>query len=201
MSGSTRLLLWLYEQSLAPDERDAVIGDVLEEFERRSARHPRAARRWLWADASQSLVANVRRRVRRRQSLAVHPQTRSGVRMLAGFAIDVRFALRLFRRQPLSSLVAFVSLAAALGLNVLLVTLADAALVRALPVRDPSRLALLLLQRESGLMHNLSYPDYTDLRDASRTATGLVGPRRSRRSYWRPCVGSAGGRGRIGEFL
>ena len=29
MSRLHRVLLWLYERSLAPDERDAIIGDVL----------------------------------------------------------------------------------------------------------------------------------------------------------------------------
>jgi predicted permease len=174
MSRFDRLLIWLYERSLAPDERDAVIGDVLEELDRRAARDPRAARLWLWADAMRSLPANLRRRVTRRRTITVETQIRSGVRMLTGLATDVRFALRLLRRQPLTSLIAFASLAAALGLNVLLVTLADAAMFRALPVRDPASLHLLLLQRETGLMHNLSYPDYTDLRDRSRTVDGLI---------------------------
>ncbi len=94
--------------------------------------------------------------------------------MLAGLATDVRFAVRLLWRQPLTTLVAFVSLTAGLGLNVLLLTLADATLVRSLAVRDPGGLVLLLLQRDSGLMHNLSYPDYTDLRAQSRTVDGLI---------------------------
>ncbi len=72
------------------------------------------------------------------------------------------------------SLVAFLSLAAGLALNILLVTIADAALARALPVRDPGRLVVLLLQRESGLMHNFSYPDYRDLSERARALEGLV---------------------------
>ncbi len=59
--------------------------------------------------------------------------------MLTGLATDVRFAVRLLRRQPLTTLVAFVSLTAGLGLNILLLTLADATLVRSLAVRDPGQ--------------------------------------------------------------
>ena len=94
--------------------------------------------------------------------------------MLNGLSTDLRFALRLLKRQPLMSLVAFLSLAAGLALNILLVTIADAALARALPVRDPGRLVVLLLQRESGLMHNFSYPDYRDLSERARALDGLV---------------------------
>ena len=94
--------------------------------------------------------------------------------MLNGLGTDLRFALRLLKRQPLMSLVAFLSLTAGLALNILLVTIADAALARALPVRDPGRLVVLLLQRESGLMHNFSYPDYRDLSERARALEGLV---------------------------
>jgi len=171
----SRLALWLYERSLAPDERAAVIGDVLEEFDRRAVGNSRAAQRWVWRDTCRSFAPNLRRRLlnpqpTRLERSRLHP----GVRMLIGLATDVRFAVRLLSRQPLTTLVAFVSLTAGLGLNVLLLTLADATLVRSLAVREPGGLVLLLLQRDSGLMHNFSYPDYTDLRAQSRTVDGLI---------------------------
>jgi len=89
--------------------------------------------------------------------------------MLNGLATDLRFALRLLKRQPLMTFVGFVSLSAGIGLNVLMLTLADAALFRPLPLRAPHRLVVLLLQCESGLMHNFSYPDYQDLRDNAQS--------------------------------
>ena len=94
--------------------------------------------------------------------------------MLNGFVTDLRFAARLLKRQPLVSFVALVSLAAGLGLNILLLTLADAALVRPLPLQDPGRLVLLLLQRESRFMHNFSYPDYEELRRRATLVDSLV---------------------------
>jgi macrolide transport system ATP-binding/permease protein len=166
-----QLALWLNERTLAPDERDAVIGDLLEEFTSRAAVDPRAARRWVWAQTCRSAVPNLRRRLGPRSAIA---DPAPGARMLNGLVSDVQFTLRLLRRQPLMSLVAFVSLTAGLGLNILLLTLADAALTRPLPLRDPARLVVVLLQRESGLMHNFSYPEYQDLRDATHTLDGLV---------------------------
>jgi putative ABC transport system permease protein len=41
-------------------------------------------------------------------------------------------------------------------------------------LREPARLALVLLQRETGLNHNLSYPDYEALRDNARTLDSVV---------------------------
>ncbi len=168
-----RVALWLHAQSLASDEREAVVGDLVEEFFSRAADDPRAARLWVWAQTGRSLVPNLRRRLLNRRSRAV-PKPPHGARMLNGLSTDLRFALRLLKRQPLMSLVAFLSLTAGLALNILLVTIADAALARALPVRDPGRLVVLLLQRESGLMHNFSYPDYRDLSERARALDGLV---------------------------
>ncbi len=168
-----RVALWLHEHSLAPDEREAVIGDLVEEFAVRAAHDPRAARSWLWTQTCRSLAPNLRRRLRHPRP-AIVADTPHGARMLNGLATDLRFAIRLLKRQPLMSLVALVSLTAGLGLNILLLTLADAALMRPLPLRDPGRLVVLLLQRESGLMHNFSYPDYRDLRDKTREVDGLV---------------------------
>jgi putative ABC transport system permease protein len=168
-----RIALWLHEQSLAADDREAVIGDLIEEFGARAAHDPWAARLWVWTQTCRSLATNLRRRLVHRRSMAV-PDSPRGARMLNGLSTDLRFAFRLLRRQPLMSFVALLSLTAGLGLNILLVTLADAALVRALPLRDPGRLVVLLLQRESGLMHNFSYPDYRDLGDRGRALDGLV---------------------------
>ena len=168
-----RVAFWLHEHSLAPDEREAVIGDLVEEFTLRAAHDPREAHWWLWMQTCRSLVPNLGRRVRHARPLTV-ADTPHGARMLNGFATDLRFAIRLLKRQPLMSFVALMSLTAGLGLNILLLTLADAALMRPLPLRDPGRLVVLLLQRESRLMHNFSYPDYRDLRDKTREVDGLV---------------------------
>jgi macrolide transport system ATP-binding/permease protein len=173
MIGASRFALWLHERTLRRDEREAVIGDLVEELEWRSARDPRGAAWWIWAQTCRSCIPNLRRRVSTdRMPLADEPARRDPV--LHGLATDLRFSVRLLLRQPLATLVGFVSLAAGLGLNILLLTLADAALFRPLPLRDPGRLMVVLLQRESGLMRNFSYPEYQDLRDNARTVDGLV---------------------------
>ena len=168
-----RIALWLFERSLSCHEREAVIGDVIEEFNHRAAVNVSSARRWIWAEACRSAPYNLGRRLRDRRG-ATDASPQNGARMLNGFVTDLRFAARLLKRQPLVSIVALVSLAAGLGLNILLLTLADAALVRPLPLQDPGRLVLLLLQRESRFMHNFSYPDYEELRRRATLVDSLV---------------------------
>ncbi len=50
-----------------------------------------------------------------------------------GFVTDLRFALRLARRSPLAYGAGFLSLAIALGLNLLLITIANAVLYGRFP--------------------------------------------------------------------
>ena len=175
----TRLALWLHERSLAPIERDAVIGDLIEDLHTiEQMRGARSAQRWIWTQTFRSLGPNVHRRLFTPritpQPVSDFQASADGGSMIDGLMTDVRFAARLSRRQPLATLVAFLSLTVGLGLNILLFTLADAALLRPLPLRDPSSLVLLLLQRESGFNHNLSYPEYRTLRDGTTTLDGLV---------------------------
>jgi putative ABC transport system permease protein len=169
MNWWTRLALWLHERSLPRDERDAVIGDLIEEVNRHGTDDLRVTW-WIWLQTGRSLLPNLHRRLSR----PVSQCEAEGDGMLNGIGTDVRFALRLMSRQPLMTVVGFVSLAVGLGLNVLLFTVADAALLRPLPLTAPGQLVLLLLQRDSGFNHNFSYPEYRDLRDGTRTLDGLV---------------------------
>ncbi len=169
MNWRARLALWLHERSLPDDERDAVIGDLVEEVARRGA-DDRRATWWLWAQTCRSLIPNLHRRL----AVPARSIEAGGGGMWNGIGTDLRFALRLMARQPLMTVVGFSSLTAGLALNILLFTVADAALVRPLPLRAATQLVLLLLQRDSGFNHNFSYPEYRDLRDSTRTLEGLV---------------------------
>lgn len=142
--------------SLARDERECVIGDVLEEYGLRAAADPRVARRWLWHQVLTSLVPNLRRR------LACHPSLLPANRgaPLRGLLVDARFSARLFRQQPLLAAVAIISLVVGLGVNVVLFTIANAVLYRPLPVRDPQSLVLLGMQRPTNVAQNFPYWAY-----------------------------------------
>lgn len=62
---------------------------------------------------------------------------------MGSFASDFRFALRTFRRSPLFTAVAVLSLALGIGANTAMFTLIDQLMLRLLPVRDPEQLVML----------------------------------------------------------
>ncbi len=93
---------------------------------------------------------------------------------------DLRYGLRTLRRSPGFALIAIVSLALGIGANSAMFSLADAVMLRHLPVQDASHLIAVQsqLRGESagGLFQylGLSYPDYTDLRDRNQSFEGLA---------------------------
>lgn len=154
-----RLLAW----TLLPEERDAVIGDLAEEFALRARVDRRDATRWLWHQALASALPNLRRRLR---PASLAPATPRG-NVMHGALTDLRFSLRLLKQQRLLAAVALASLMIGLGLNVLLFTIANAVLYRPLPVRDPDSLVMLVRQRPANLAYNFPYQAYEAL--AART--------------------------------
>src|SRR3954471_2935976 len=80
---------------------------------------------------------------------------------------DVRLAIRGFRRNPLFSAVAILSLAFGIGANSAIFTLLDQVLLRKLPVANPDQLVM-LYQEGANNGSNMgprahSYPLYQDL--------------------------------------
>jgi predicted permease len=86
---------------------------------------------------------------------------------------DVRYALRMLRRNPGFTAVAVASLALGIGANALVFSVVNALLLRPLPVERPDQLAF--LETKSGITQ--SFPNYRDLRDRNKTFSGLVGYR------------------------
>ena len=96
---------------------------------------------------------------------------------------DLRYALRQFRKAPVFTAVAVITLALGIGANTAIFTLLDQALLRTLPVSHPNELVRL---RFSGLHEGninyyggdeydyFSYPMYRDLRDQNRVLSGLL---------------------------
>jgi predicted permease len=63
---------------------------------------------------------------------------------------DIRFGLRMLRRDPAFTAVAVLTLALGIGANTAIFTLFDAILLQSLPVRDPTRLVLFSDSRSEG---------------------------------------------------
>ena len=89
------------------------------------------------------------------------------------FAADLRFALRLFLKQPGFSLLIVLVLGLGIGANTAIFGLVKEVLLRPLPFPEPDRLV-----RVSGTNRNgtgpLSYPDFLDLRARNRVFSNVA---------------------------
>ncbi len=90
---------------------------------------------------------------------------------------DIRYALRVFAKSPGFTLIAIISIAFGTGANVSMFSLADALLLRPLPVLRPSEILSVGTRVQRGLVtfEAMSYPDYIDTRERIRSFDGLIG--------------------------
>jgi predicted permease len=90
---------------------------------------------------------------------------------------DIQFALRAFRKSPVFTVVALLSLALGIGANTAIFTLLDQVLLRLMPVKDPQQLVLLHMKGfhyGSNWGDNaLSYPMYRDFKTNNSVFAGM----------------------------
>src|SRR5262245_9127548 len=88
-----------------------------------------------------------------------------GLPMLETLLHDLRFGMRMLRKNPGFSLVAILTLALSIGANTAIFSLVDAVLLKLLPVRRPEQLVVLKKAGPRGASMNFSYPLFAGLRD------------------------------------
>jgi predicted permease len=91
-----------------------------------------------------------------------------------GILIDIRYSLRALRAQPAFVAVAVLSLALAIGANSAVFSLADAMLLRPLPVPNPSALFDVAYTTPDNPFEGMSFPNYRDLREKGSAFSGLA---------------------------
>jgi len=85
---------------------------------------------------------------------------------------DVRFSVRVLRKSRGFTIVAVLTLALAIGANAVVFSVLNALILRPLNVPQPESLYTIEHGSDKSLV--LSYPDYLDLRDRSRSFEGLA---------------------------
>jgi putative ABC transport system permease protein len=85
---------------------------------------------------------------------------------------DVRYAIRALARNRSFTAVAILSLALGIGANAAVFSVINAAMLRALPVRDPERLIQITRESPDGRPANLSYGLFTYFRDNVSSIAG-----------------------------
>ncbi len=88
---------------------------------------------------------------------------------------DVRYGCRTFARAPGFTAIAILSIACGTGANVAMFSVADALLLRPLPVPHPDELLVVGMRTDRGFeVTAASYPDYTDIRNRSQSFDGML---------------------------
>jgi hypothetical protein len=98
-----------------------------------------------------------------------------GISFLESLLGDIRFGLRMLRKNPGFAAVAIVTLALGIGANTAVFSLAEAALFPEFPVSDPGRLAGIYTSGPKGAGYSsTSYPDYVYYRSHDQAFSGLM---------------------------
>ena len=87
---------------------------------------------------------------------------------------DLRFALRLLRRDPGFATTAVLVLGLGIGVNNMLFTILNAHTMRGLPIRGVNQVVYLSTIDNHSSERGLSYLDFQEVRDASRSLAGLA---------------------------
>jgi len=87
---------------------------------------------------------------------------------------EIRHTFRILAKNPGFAAIAAVSLALGIGANSAIFSLADAILLRPLPVREPGAVVTVITNTPEDRFGGVSYPDYRDFRDKARSFDGLV---------------------------
>src|SRR6185295_6977590 len=90
---------------------------------------------------------------------------------------DLRYALRMLRKNPVFTCVVVLTLALGIGANAAIFSITDKVLIQSLPVTNPDQLAVISsYEAETGPERDFSfsYPMYQDLRDKNDVFQGVI---------------------------
>ncbi|MCH7475451.1 MAG: ABC transporter permease, partial [Gemmatimonadetes bacterium] len=163
------IIVWL-----TPDELKAQIeGDLREGYRyRREINGGWRARIWYWRQLFSPDVLALRREVKMRRGR----HQRSEVAMTArGWLSDVRYAVRVMKKNPGFSSVVLATLALGIGANTAVFSVVNSVLLRPLPYPESEQLAMVFRSvPRFGFTHSTaSYPDFNDWRAETTSFSSL----------------------------
>src|SRR5688572_10936910 len=145
------LAIWLLTRRLSAEWCEFVVGDLEEEFARRSGDSAVAAHAWFWWQTMRCLAAPPP--VRPNPLVVGSPHGDS--RMRTVFA-DLRYAFRVMSRTPSFAVAVVGVLALGIGANTTIFSIVNAVLLRPLPFEEPERLVRIFTRTPGGRLFELS---------------------------------------------
>ena len=97
-----------------------------------------------------------------------------GIKPIETLLQDLRYGLRLLRKNPGFTAAAVLSLALGIGANLTIFSFVDAFFLRPIPAREPERLVNVEARRNGRWNGYYSYPTYTHYRDHSKSFEALA---------------------------
>ena len=97
-----------------------------------------------------------------------------GGRLLENFAHDIRFGLRMLRKNPGFTIIAILTLALGIGATTALFSVVNAALLRGLPYPNAERLMIVRETTPGGGLGFDAYPNYLDWKAENRSFESLA---------------------------
>jgi predicted permease len=97
-----------------------------------------------------------------------------GIRFIEALVQDLKYGLRMLRKNPGFTFVAVLTLALGIGANTAIFSVMNALLLRSLPVKDPQELALFSIIEQQGPGYAQTYPFYEVVRDHSQSFSGVI---------------------------
>jgi putative ABC transport system permease protein len=177
MTGPTRetpplAALWLLSRALPPDERDAVVGDVVELFADRVDGRRRFNRSWCWLQTAMLLLGLTGARTAR---LPPDPRRRRFVMRLGGrFTMTFKQSARRLRYEWRYALGVIVILGVGIGPATAMLSIVQRVLLQPLAYQDPDRLGIVRINLGQIQNHpGLSPGEVIDLRHTQGLFAGV----------------------------
>jgi predicted permease len=175
-----RIALFIIRRATPPADREWVVGDTVEEFERvADTDGPAAAARWLRRETWRVLASAPGHRLVARRSARNRGTGKGDGAMRAGWQ-DFRYALRLLGKSPGFAVVAVFTLGLGIGANAAIFAVVDAVLLKPLPFKAADRLMLVHMtvpdREHPGVFVEQvwSYPKYRTLADTQQVFDDLA---------------------------
>ena len=182
-----RVAEWLVAFCLPKGDRAPVVADLAELYTHHCAKRGAVrARLWYWKQvlsfptrmASDRARGDSDRLIVFGPAAASHPKQGFSGSMgvwMGSLMMDLRYALRGFRRAPGFSLVAVVTLALGIGATTAMFSVVNGILLRPLPFADPDRLVTVLRMDSEGESDNHSGANFIDFKNMNESFDDVAG--------------------------